>query len=165
MTYNFEILKNDEDIQNIGYKAANKFKKQLSKEEIDSCFLIALWRACEKYNPNYDPSKIASFYTFLYKGVYFECMKLCQVNAAYKKNINKIKNNHSHKIKHGYKDISFATIDAQDFGLNQSESQILIKRFWERKTLKELSIENNISLQAIKKRIKKILKKIQNACV
>lgn len=165
MTYDFENLRKNSEIQKIGYKAAGRFKKQLSKEEIDSCFLTALWKACENYNPDYDPKKIASFYTFLYKGVTFECMKLCKKNNTYKNNLNKIKNRNNSKIKSSYNEKFFSDFDAKDFGLNDIESQILIERFWENKTLKEISKKNNVSPQAIRKRIAKILLKLKDYCV
>lgn len=165
MKHDFEELKNDIEIQNIGYKAAMNFKNQLNKEEIDSCFLIALWQACKYYNPDYDPKKIASFYTFLYKGVIFECMKLCKANSSYKKNINKIKNTVPEKIKGHYTEKFFKDLSARDFGLTPKETKILIQRFWENKTLREISEEDNVSPQAIKKRITKILKKMQDYSV
>lgn len=166
MSYNFDDLINNKEIQKIGYKAAGKFKKQLSKEEIDECFMIALWKACKKYNPDYDPEKIASFHTFFYKGVLFECMKLCKLNSGYNNNINKIKTGKNiSKIKNFYYDINFSDFEAKDFGLNESESNMLVQRFWENKTLKEISEQHNVSPQAIKKRIGKILNKIKTYCV
>jgi RNA polymerase sigma factor (sigma-70 family) len=161
MTYNFDELRINKEIQKIGYKATAKFRKQLSKEEIDSCFLLALWKACKKYNPNYDPEKIASFYTFLYKGVLFECMKLCKSNASFKENINKIKTGKNiNKIKSFYYEKEFENINTKDLGLEPKDSKLLIDRYWNNKTLKEISNENGVSPQAIKKRINKILKKI-----
>lgn len=160
--YNFEELVNNAEVQKIGYKAALKFKKQLSKEEIDSCFMLALWKACDKYNPEYDSSKIASFFTFFYRGVLFECMKLCKSNSSFNNNLSKIKSSKNiNKIKNSYKEMGFVDFETQDFGLNQKDSNVLIDRFWNNKTLKELAIENNISPQSMKKRINKILKNIK----
>lgn len=162
MIYNFDELLNNKEIQKIGYKAALKFKRQLNKEEIDSCFMLALWKACKKYNPDYDPEKIASFNTFFYKGVLFECMKLCKSNASFKENINKIKSGKNlNKIKSHYNDVNFNDFDAKDMGLNEKESKVIIDRFWAGKTLKELSVEAKISQQAMKKRISKILKNVK----
>jgi RNA polymerase sigma factor (sigma-70 family) len=163
MNYVFDELINDKEIQNIGYKAALKFKRQLDKEEIDSCFMTALWKACKAYDPNYNaPEKMASFKTFFYKGVLFECMKLTKSNNAFKENINKIKNSKNiNKIRGFYEESSLKDTENQDFGLNQKDSDVLIQRFWQGKSLKELANQNNISQQAMKKRINKILNKIK----
>jgi hypothetical protein len=159
MKYNFEEMLNNEEVQKIGYKAANKFKRQLSKDEIDGCFMVALWQACEKYNPNYDPAKIASFFTFFYKGVLFECMKLCKTNSNFKENLKKIKyGKNLNKIKIDYEEKGFSDIDSKDLGLSDKDTKVVIDLFWNNKSIKELSQENNISQPAMKKRIDKILK-------
>lgn len=165
MIYDFETLKDDKNIQNIGYKAANKFKNQLSKEEIDSCFLLALWQACNKYDANYDPEKIAAFQTYFYKGVIFECLKVHKKNSAYKKNIKKIQNGDPEKIKSYYTDNAFLELDPQDLKLSKKEKTLLANRFWNNKTLREISEEENVTPQAIKKRIVRILKKLKESGV
>lgn len=165
MTYNFDTLLNDQQIQKIGYKAALKFKKQLSKEELDQCFAIALWKACEKYELNFKGNK-ASFSTYFYKGVLFECMKALKKYTSYKEHIEKIKlSKNFNKIVGSYTEEKFAEIDAKDWGLNKKDSELLIEKFWNKKTFKEIGKEQNVSAQATEKRIKKILAKIKIARV
>jgi len=164
--FTFDELINNNEVQNIGYKAALKFKKQLNKEEIDSCFMIALWKACETYNPDYDKEKIASFYTYFYKGVLFECMKLLKVNNSYIENIKKVKSsNNSNKIKDIYNQRDFADFEIFDLFPNKNDHDLIFKRFWENKTLKEISKEYNVSAQSIKKRLTKILNTVKKSSV
>jgi DNA-directed RNA polymerase specialized sigma subunit len=128
--------------------------------------MIALWQACERYNPQYNPEKIASFFTFLYKGVLFECMKLCKTNGSFKENLKKIKHgNNINKIKSFYEEKRFSDFENQDLGLSEKDQKVVVDMFWKNKTVKELSKENNISQQAMKKRIDKILKNIKISSV
>jgi RNA polymerase sigma factor (sigma-70 family) len=59
----------DEDYFKIMIKASRPFKTILTEDELESCKRVATWKALKKF----DPSKGASFMTFLYRGVFLEC--------------------------------------------------------------------------------------------
>lgn len=62
---------NDENILKIMNKASKRFKNQLDTDTIKTCQLNALWKTFV----NHDITKGAKFTTYLYKGVFIECMK------------------------------------------------------------------------------------------
>jgi hypothetical protein len=62
---------NDDNIVKIMNKAAKRFRNQLDSDCIKTCQLNALWKTFV----NYDANKGAKFTTYLYKGVFIECMK------------------------------------------------------------------------------------------
>ena len=61
----------DDNIVKIMNKASKRFRNQLDKDTINTCQLNALWKTFV----NHDPAKGAKFTTYLYNGVFIECMK------------------------------------------------------------------------------------------
>jgi len=71
MNEKIENAMKDINIIKIMNRASRRFKNQLDKDYINTCHLNALWKAFV----NHDPSKGAKFTTYLYNGVFIECMK------------------------------------------------------------------------------------------
>lgn len=69
---------NKEENKLIMYKASQKYKKLLTKDEIKSCQMCGLWYSLSYYNP-----KKSKFSTFLYNRVQWEC--LAEINKKFDK--------------------------------------------------------------------------------
>lgn len=61
----------DSNIVKIMNRASKRFRNQLDVDTIYTCQINALWKAFLNHNPN----KAAKFTTYLYNGVFIECMK------------------------------------------------------------------------------------------
>ena len=61
----------DSNITRIMHKASNRFRKQIDEDAIKTCQLNALWKALI----NFKPEKNVKFTTYLYSGVFIECLK------------------------------------------------------------------------------------------
>lgn len=87
-----EQAMNDENILKIMNKASKRFRNQLDSDAIKTCQLNALWKTFL----NHDENKGAKFTTYLYKGVFIECMKEIKFknkNKCYGKLHNNISSN------------------------------------------------------------------------
>lgn len=61
----------DQNNRNIINKVLNRYYKLLSKDELYSCGLYALWRALRSYNP----SKGRTFSSYLWQMTDWECKR------------------------------------------------------------------------------------------
>lgn len=68
---NFEDELSDINNVRIMRKAAQPFAKQLTKEELENCQLIALWKAVG----DFDPNKGSKFTSILFNRVRWECLR------------------------------------------------------------------------------------------
>ncbi|NBP15385.1 hypothetical protein EBU95_13455 [bacterium] len=75
----FEKAIKNKDYVKIMNKASQRFRNQLDADIINSCQLTALWKALQAF----DSSKNVKFTTFLYKGVFIECMKEIKIYIPY----------------------------------------------------------------------------------
>jgi DNA-directed RNA polymerase sigma subunit (sigma70/sigma32) len=159
MNKTFEDLVEDKEIRKVGYKAASSFKRSLTKEEIDSCVLNALWRSWSKF----DPSKNTKFTSYLYKGVILEFLTLYKFNMSYQNRIKKIKSDmpSDNVKKYFYVDKRFGEYDIKDLVKNCDDPELIVDRFWNLKTLKEMADERGVSIELVRIRINKILKNFE----
>lgn len=151
---NFEELIKNEEVQKLGNHAVKSFRKYLSKEEIDSCIMIALWRACKDFDANK-----GKFSTYFYRGILLECLTLWKFNED-KKRRNTVVHEH-HPCLHGEYDENIANLDASDFINNFEYPEIMIDRFWLNKTLSEIAKDHNVSIETVRIRIKKNLENMK----
>lgn len=146
---NFDKLIEDENILNIAKKAASKFYKTLSKDELYTCILNAVWKASERH----DPEKGTKFTTYLYNGVIMECLTQQKFNSS---KASKIHNNVCEKD--GIN--NFELIDL----INSCEDpQIIIDYYLNNKSVKEIANEMGVCGETIRLKIKKNLKKLKLA--
>lgn len=145
-----EALKN-KDINNIMNRACRKFSKQLDQDELYTCKLNALWKSFV----NFKPEKQCKFTTYLFRGVYIECLKAVKF-------INK--SNKAHKINMDIpctKNTDLLMMELLD-EVDTEFEKCLIKDKMAKMTNQELSEKYNIGKETIRKKIKKITKNFQH---
>lgn len=142
---------NDINIVKIMNRASKKFRNQLDKDTIYTCQLNALWKTFV----NYDENKGAKFTTYLYKGVFIECMK--EINFV-NKNMCKGK---LHDNISTSKD-PFLFIDILDEFDNDDDKDLIIDKM-SNMTISEIAEKRDKNRESIRKKIHKLTDKIKNS--
>lgn len=138
-----EILK-DDDMVKIANKAAQSFSEVLSRDEIENCICSAAWVAVN----NFDTQKNTKFSTYLYKGVYYECLKQLKQNrksALTNRNLMNYTSLNSEVSK----------IDLIDEIRACSDPDIIFDKFYGNMTLDEIAKKKGVSKETIRFRLKK----------
>lgn len=145
----FDKLIKDENIIKITRKASKRFHRILDKEEIYTCILNAIWKAYSKYNPN----KGSKFTTYLYQGVVIECLTQVKFNKQKRNYVDLHENYANYDI--NYVDLIDEILEKCD------DPQIILDKYFNNKTIKEIAVEYKICNETARLRIKKNLKKLQ----
>lgn len=141
---------NDENILKIMNKASKRFKNQLDKDTIRTCQLNALWKTFL----NYDENKGAKFTTYLYKGVFIECMKEIKFS-----NKNKFGGKLHDNIP-SFKD-HFLMIDIMDEFKNEEDKSLMNDRL-SNMTISEISEKHGKNRESIRRKINKLADSIKD---
>ena len=141
----------NKDIMNIMSRACHRFTNQLDADEVYTCKLNALWKSFL----NFKPDKNCKFTTYLYKGVYIECLKAVKFNNK----SNRLRPLHSGFAENANVDITM--IDILDEAENALEKELLEGKA-SRMTNQELGKKHNIGKETVRKKVKKITKKFQH---
>lgn len=145
-TKTIEKYLNNEDIMKVAYKAAASFSKILSKDEIKSCVLNALWKA----DANYDESNTTKFTSYLHRGVVFECLTQRKFNQ--KKTLSTL----SHLI--GDSRDYFSSIDFKDaIDTKCDDPSLIYDKFYKDMTFEEMGKERGVCGERIRQRVEKNL--------
>lgn len=142
---NIKNAMNDKDITKIMIKASNSFKSQLDVDEIHTCKLNALWKAIKNFNPN----KKTKFTTYLYQGVYIECLKELKFKQKSRSCNKKLHNN----VSSSNSDSLF--IDILDEAKTEEERNLIIDKI-SNKTINEMASTRLYSRETVRKKLKKI---------
>jgi hypothetical protein len=140
----------DLNIVKIMNKASKRFKNQLDKDTIKTCQLNALWKTFV----NHDPQKGAKFTTYLYNGVFIECMKEIKFYQKSSRNTGKLHDN----IKENKN--QYLSIDILD-ELNEEEKQIFVDKL-SNMTIAEMSTKYGKNRESTRRKMHKVLQKIAN---
>jgi hypothetical protein len=145
-----QVALKDENIVKIMNKASKRFRNQLDSDSIRTCQLNALWKTFV----NYDETKGAKFTTYLYKGVFIECMKEIKFS-----NKNKSFGMLHHNI--ASKTDPFFNIDLMDEFKN-SEDRDLIEDRLSNMTIAEISEKRGKNRESIRRKIHKLADNIKD---
>jgi DNA-directed RNA polymerase specialized sigma24 family protein len=145
-----EALK-DTNIVKIMNKASKRFKNQLDTDTIKTCQLNALWKTFV----NHDPQKGAKFTTYLYNGVFIECMKEIKFNQKSLKNNGKLHDNISSNKN------QFLMIDLLDELQDDEEKEIFMDRL-ANMTIAEMAEKYDKNRESTRRKMHKVFKKIAN---
>ena len=143
-----------EDAIKILQKASSTFRYVLSKDEISTCCINALWKALDRYSLD---SK-CKFTTYLYKGVVMECLS--------QKKFNKDKLTFGGKVHANIQDASsnYEQIDMLDeINFACEDPTLILDRFYKNMSIKEIAESRGVCGETIRIRINKNLKKLQNS--
>lgn len=143
-----EALK-DKNIVKIMNKASRRFINQLDKDSIYSCQLNALWRSFV----NFKPDKNTKFTTYLYNGVFIECLKELKFQNKLSKYASPL---HSNIASKKSDNIIIEIMDE----LKTDEEKSLIQDRLSNMTIAEIAKKHNSNRETIRKRIKKLINKI-----
>jgi DNA-directed RNA polymerase specialized sigma24 family protein len=139
----------DKNIVNIMNKASKTFLKQLDEDTIYTCKLNALWKAFL----NFKPEKKAKFTTYLYNGVYIECVKEIKF-----KNKSKAKSKLHDNIMN--KDNQYLIIDLLDEFDNDYDKELIMDKM-KNMTIDEMAKKRNSNRETTRKKLKKLVNKLQ----
>jgi RNA polymerase sigma factor (sigma-70 family) len=144
---------NNKDILKIMNKASKRFRNTLDGDAIYTCQINALWKAFLHFKPE----KKAKFTTYLYQGVFIECLKEVKF-------VNKSKSPHKlHENMSSYQNTTIM-VDLLDELKNEEDREIIMDRI-SRMTINEIAQKKNVSRETIRKKIKKILNKFEHKFV
>tara|TARA_B100001564_G_C20661251_1_gene681630 strand:- start:1343 stop:1822 length:480 start_codon:yes stop_codon:yes gene_type:complete len=136
---------NDKNITNIMRKASGRFSKQLDSDDIYTCEINALWKSML----NFKPEKNTKFTTYLYNGVFIECLKQIKFLNKSSKSSYSLHNNIADERD------QYLIVDLLDELQSDYEKELILDRM-SRMTIKEMAQKHNVSRETIRKRIKKI---------
>jgi DNA-directed RNA polymerase specialized sigma subunit len=142
---------NNQDIQKIMAKACRSFSPYLDVDEIYTCKLNALWKSFK----NFKPEKNTKFTTYLYNGVYIECLKELKFKNKSKRNNGKLHENIPNK------DANLLIIDIMDEVESQEEMELLQDKL-SNMTINEMAEKRLYSRETVRKKIKKIGNRIKS---
>ncbi len=144
----------DKNIVNIMNKASNRFRNTLDVDSIYTCQLNALWKAFLHFKPE----KNTKFTTYLYQGVFIECLKQLKfVN----KGSEKRRMLHDNLTENSCDTMMVDILDELD---SEEEIQLIMDRI-SKVTINEIAKKSNVSRETIRKKIKKILYRFENKFV
>lgn len=139
-----ELLK-DEDLIKIANKAAQQFSEKLSQDEIKNCITGAMWSASN----NYRSDKKTKFSTYLYKGVFFECLKQLKTNEKCVGLTNR------EFVGHVIPQKSINSIELMDEIKVCQDPDLIIEKFFYNATLKDMADKRGVSKETIRFKLKK----------
>jgi DNA-directed RNA polymerase specialized sigma24 family protein len=143
-----EAALKDSNIVKIMNKASKRFKNQLNKDIIYSCQLNALWKTFV----NHKPERGAKFTTYLYRGVFIECMKEIKFVEKSKRSAGKLHENISENKN------QYILTDILD-ELQEDEKEIFLDRL-SNMTIAEMSTKYGKNRESTRRKMHKVFDKI-----
>lgn len=145
-----EKAMNDDNIVKIMNKAAKRFRNQLDSDTIKTCQLNALWKTFV----NYDETRGAKFTTYLYKGVFIECMKEIKFH-----NKNKCNSKLHHNIPS--KTNPFFMTDLMD-EFSREDERLLMDCKLSNMTISEIAENIGKNRESVRRKIHKIANNVRH---
>jgi len=142
----FEEKWESSDVQNIMNKVANRYRRAIDFDDIESIKMQILWRCIDRY----DPDRGTKFTSYLYQQLSFAYKnKLKKKRREF--NVDKIESV-DRKIQH--------VMDVRDImtGLDPEHADVLNKRFYHNMTMQEIGKSNGYSRETARRRLGAALK-------
>jgi DNA-directed RNA polymerase sigma subunit (sigma70/sigma32) len=144
-----ETALKDKNIVNIMNKASKRFCNQLDSDSIYTCHINALWKAFL----HFDPNRNVKFTTYLYNGVFIECLKEVKfVNKG--KNFNKKLHENIPEKRDPY-----FLIDLLD-EINDNDKELILDKF-SNMTIEEMANKRNSNRETTRKKLKSLFSKLR----
>jgi len=143
---------NNKDVVRIMNKSAYRFSNQIDRDELYSCQLKALWQALV----NFKPDKGSKFTTYLYNGVFIECLKEVQFQDKHKRFSKCILHNNVQ----AKPDLSKEMVEIFDELRNDEERELIMDKY-SNMSIKEIAMKHNINRETVRKKIKNIMARIK----
>ena len=152
MSNNIEDYLSNDDIVKVANKAASSFSGALSRDEIQSCILSALWKAKKIYKEG-SKCKLTSF---IHRGVVFECLTQRKFNLARTSQLT---------INVPEKRNDTERVDMLDQIEQCDDPKLIYDRFYQNMTINEIAKDRGVCGETIRIRLKKNLEKLRNSMV
>ena len=146
-----KALKN-KDIKNIMHKASSRFINGLDSDTIYTCQINALWKAFV----NFKPEKNTKFTTYLYKGVFIECLKAIKFE---RKQDFCTKSIHANIPAKSQTNTMFDILDEID---NHEDIELILDKY-QNMTIQEMADKREYSRETVRKKLKKIYSQLKIA--
>jgi DNA-directed RNA polymerase specialized sigma24 family protein len=140
----------NKDIVNIMNKACKKFVTQLDSDVLNSCKLNALWK-CFMY---FKPEKNTKFTTYLYNGVFIECLKEIKFKNKYQKFSGKL---HENIVKNSD---PYLMIDLMDELKSDEEKELFLDRL-SNMTIEEMAKKRQSNRETTRKKLNKMIQNMR----
>lgn len=139
----------DINITNIMNKASKRFSNQLDSDTIYTCQLNALWKSFV----NFKPEKGTKFTTYLYNGVFIECIKEVKFNK--KSIVNRKMHNNIPSI-----DYTYLMVEILDELSTEEERDLIVDKF-SNMTIDEMAKKRNSNRETTRKKLNRVLDKLR----
>lgn len=150
MSNSIEDYLSNEDIVKVANKAASSFSSTLSRDEIQSCILSALWKAKKRYKLG-SKCKLTSF---IHRGVVFECLTQRKFNLARTNQLT---------ISVPEKRNDTERVDMLDEIQQCDDPELIYDRFYKNMTINEIAKDRGVCGETIRIRLQKNLKKLRKS--
>ncbi|MQF98082.1 MAG: hypothetical protein FI729_00930 [SAR202 cluster bacterium] len=150
MSNGIEDYLSNEDIVKVANKAASSFSSTLSRDEIQSCILSALWKAKKRYKTG-SKCKLTSF---IHRGVVFECLTQRKFNLARTNQLT---------ISVPEKRNDTERVDMLDEIQQCDDPELIYDRFYKNMTINEIAKDRGVCGETIRIRLQKNLKKLRKS--
>lgn len=140
----------NKDILNIMNKACKKFINQLDSDTLHSCKINALWKSFLYFKPE----KNTKFTTYLYNGVFIECLKEIKFKNKYQKFSGKL---HENIIKNSD---PYLIIDIMDELQTQEEKELFLDRL-SNMTIEEMAKKRKSNRETTRKKLNRMIQNLR----
>jgi hypothetical protein len=140
----------NKDIVNIMNKACKRFANQLDTDTLHSCKLNALWKSFMYFKPE----KNTKFTTYLYNGVFIECLKEIKFKNKYQKFNGKL---HDNIVKNSD---PYLIIDIMDELKTSDERELFLDRL-SNMTIEEMAKKRKSNRETTRKKLNKMITNLQ----
>lgn len=141
----------DSNITKIMHKASNRFRNQLDEDMIHTCQLNALWKALV----NFKPEKKVKFTTYLYSGVFIECLKEVKFHKKHDRFTQKILHDNIPNSNN-----STVLFDILDEARNPEEEELILDKYYNM-TINEMADKRSSNRETVRKKLKNVLNRIR----
>ena len=145
---------NDSNIVKIMNKASKSFMNQLDVDEIYTCQINALFKSHVNFNPKFK----TKFTTYLYRGVYIECLKQLKFNNKSKICKGKLHDNIPAK------DTRYILDEVLSCCESDYEKDLIMDKF-KNLTIEEMSNKRDCSRETVRQRLKKTYQNIKDKSI
>jgi RNA polymerase sigma factor (sigma-70 family) len=145
-----ETALKDDNIVKIMNDASKRFRNQLDVDSIYTCQINALWKSFV----NFKPEKQTKFTTYLYNGVFIECLKEVKFQNKLKQRSSPL---HHNIAKNANENLIF---DAMDELKSDEEQSLFLDRI-SNMTIAEIAKKHNSNRETVRKKIKNISNKLK----
>lgn len=148
-----ELALGNRDYQRVMHKATGQFRRTLDQDTLETCQLHGLWHSLETFKPEYN----VKFTTYLFKGVFIECVKASKFQKRHMRYTKQMMHNNVSESDRR----DFEMVDLQDEMDHSSDPEMLRERA-SGATISEISASRSVSRETVRKKLKRMSNQIKS---